>query len=104
MPGNDGVVSSTPPCFMDNVATNESGEVISSCIEGDGVPCPEGGVCKNGKLVDCSSKYFEVSENEADCVLTETSMASVNSLQEKLEELSAQAVDTSVKALENIPR
>lgn len=88
MPGNDGVVSSTPPCFMDNVATNESGEVLSSCIEGDGVPCPEGGVCKDGKLVDCSSKYFEVSENEADCVLTESSMASVNSLQEKLEELS----------------
>eukprot|EP00980_Cylindrotheca_fusiformis_P004172 scaffold909_cov135-Cylindrotheca_fusiformis.AAC.29 len=85
---DDGGLDTTPavstPCYIDNVAFGDSGIIINSCAESEGVPCPDGGSCKDGKLVGCPSKHYEFSEKKDTCLLTSTSMDSVTAIQDIL--------------------
>jgi hypothetical protein len=73
-------------CFIDNYPVDENGHIVSSCTEEDGVVCPDDGVCKYGKLVECPSKHYQISENSDKCVLTDTSIRSIVYIQELLED------------------
>ena len=79
--------SNAASCFIDNTPINENGDILSSCTDGNGVPCPDGGSCMYGKLVECPSKYYEVSEDETKCVLTDISKLSLSAIRDLLEDL-----------------
>jgi hypothetical protein len=79
--------SGAAPCFIDNIAINDSGEIMHSCADDKGVVCPDGGICKYGKLVECPSKHYQLSENKDGCSLTDVSMESVTAIQDILEQL-----------------
>lgn len=79
--------SGAAPCFIDNIAIGDSGEMMHSCADDEGVDCPDGGICKYGKLVDCPSKHYQLSENKDHCFLTDVSMESITAIQGILEPL-----------------
>ncbi|CAJ1955237.1 unnamed protein product [Cylindrotheca closterium] len=78
------------PCFKDNVMVDQETGVINSCADNGGLACPDGGTCKFGKLVQCISKHYEVSENKDSCVLTSLSKEKVAAIQVVLEEKTLQ--------------
>jgi hypothetical protein len=63
------VVNNEPPpstCFFDSQTEWEG-----ACPDGNGVPCPEGGVCRDGELVGCLSSFKEVAESGKSCTVTD---------------------------------
>jgi hypothetical protein len=74
-----------PPCFFDFPPLR--GGAVPPCGD-DGVPCPEGGICRHGKLIDCPSSFYQISEFKGECVLTERSTDTLASLTELLHEWS----------------
>jgi hypothetical protein len=62
----NGMTNGTPTllCYLDSTP----GQRIA-CPEGDGVPCPTGGVCSDGGLVECSSVFHEVSGAKDSCIV-----------------------------------
>jgi hypothetical protein len=67
-------------CFFDS-ETGWDG----TCPDGDGVPCPTGGVCRNGELVKCSSLFHTVSVEKDSCILAEKYKILTAALVEELE-------------------
>jgi len=78
-------LSDEPPCFTDTkLVYDENGEITSVCP--DGAPCPTGGVCENGVLVDCTSSFYHVSENKGGCILSKDTNETLSTMMTILEE------------------
>ena len=75
-----------PPCFENTkpVYESETGEILSACNAG-GAPCPDWGVCEGGELVQCRSKFHQVSANKAGCILSTQTNQTIDTITDLLE-------------------
>lgn len=83
-----GMNNETPTldCFLDSTP----GRSIA-CPEGNGVPCPTGGVCLDGELVECSSLFHNVSVAKDSCIVAEQYKILTAALMDELEDQAKQA-------------
>ena len=81
---NERAAAINPPCFID------SGFVeVHSCEADLGVPCPFGGVCEHGRLVNCVNSYYQVAQSQDSCVLSKKTNATLAVLKQLLHEWTA---------------
>lgn len=88
---DDTMIPEEPLCYFNS----DSGYFEGCSNNGQGVECPEGGLCEGGKLVSCNNIFQDVSDRGDKCVLDESYIPMKAALMNQLVSHASQVCDTN---------